>query len=82
MATAPGTSEANRAGSSDWLLAGNMLAASGGDSHFPPRDMAIGRTSYFLRSIDSITEAAERTDTSCSPDLPPKITPTRSFFAK
>jgi hypothetical protein len=44
--------------------------------------MAIGTTSYFWRSIASITEAAERIDTSCSPDRPPKITPMRSFFAK
>jgi hypothetical protein len=58
------------------------LAASGGDSHFPSRVIAIGRTSYFFRSIASITEAAERIETSCSLDLPPKITPTRSLFAK
>ena len=51
-----------------------------GPSHFPVREMAIGTTSYFFLSIASITEAAERVDISCSPDLPPKTTPTRSFL--
>ena len=40
----------------------------------------MGTTSYLDLSIASITERAERTDTSCSPDRPPKIMPTRSFF--
>src|SRR5438477_9209259 len=42
--------------------------------------MPIGTTSYFDRSIDVRIDSADRSDTSCSPERPPKITPTRSFF--
>ena len=31
--------------------------------------------------IRDLSDAAPASDTSCSPDSPPKITPTRSFFA-
>ena len=43
--------------------------------------IAIGSTSYFFLSIASISALADRIETSCSPDWPPKITPKRSFFA-
>src|SRR5689334_7745381 len=37
-------------------------------------------TSYLFLSICSITVRADRIAISCSPDRPPKITPTRSFI--
>src|ERR1700757_3462788 len=43
--------------------------------------MPIGTTSNFLRSIALRTEAAESSETSCSPLRPPKRMPTRSFLA-
>src|SRR5262245_34047605 len=51
-----------------------------GLSHLPELSIAIGTTSYLLLSICSITVFAERTAISCSPERPPKITPTRSFI--
>src|SRR5882672_4354240 len=44
--------------------------------------MAIGTISYLPRSRALITDSAERSETSCSPERPPKITPTLSFFDK
>src|SRR5438270_3863637 len=61
------------------VLSGNSSAAAAGASQFPSLVMAMGTTSYLDLSIASITERAERTDTSCSPERPPKITPMRSF---
>jgi hypothetical protein len=63
------------------VSAGRSFAAAAGPSQFPSFVIAIGTTSYFVLSIASMTERAERTDTSCSPDRPPKITPMRSFVA-
>src|SRR5947209_20268886 len=62
------------------VLSGNSSAAAAGASQFPSLVMAMGTTSYLDLSIASITDRAERTDTSCSPERPPKITPMRSFF--
>src|SRR3974377_2274511 len=42
--------------------------------------MPIGTTSYFFLSMAFSTEAADSSDTSCSPLRPPNNTPTRSFF--
>ena len=50
---------------------GRSLADSAGDSQRPSRVMASGTTSYFSRSIASMTERAERIETSCSPERPP-----------
>jgi hypothetical protein len=41
----------------------------------------MGTTSNFLRSIAFKIEAADNSETSCSPLRPPKRMPTRSFFA-
>ena len=65
---------------SRWALAGNNSAAAAGASQFPSFVIAMGMTSYFDLSIASMTERAERIETSCSPERPPKITPMRSFF--
>src|SRR5262245_4537605 len=51
---------------------------SGPVSQRPSLVMAIGTTSKRAGSNAPITVAAERSDTSCSPDLPPYTTPTRS----
>src|SRR5260370_32656067 len=42
--------------------------------------MPMGITSYFVRSMALRMEAAERRETSCSPERPPKRMPTRNFF--
>src|SRR5262249_8881379 len=55
-------------------------AAAPGASQFPSLVIAIGITSYFDLFIAAITAAAERIETSCSPERPPKTTPMRSFF--
>jgi hypothetical protein len=44
--------------------------------------MPIGTTSYFEESIAFITEAADNSETSCSPLRPPNKTPTRVFVIK
>src|SRR6058998_1097091 len=44
----------------------------------PSRPIPMGTTVWPRRSSAAITEAAEASETSCSPDRPPKITPTRS----
>src|SRR5207253_3599778 len=62
------------------VSSGNSSAAAAGASQFPSLVMAMGTTSYLDLSIASITDRAERTDTSCSPERPPKITPMRSFL--
>src|SRR6266850_4553640 len=48
----------------------------------PSLVMPIGTTSYLALSIALMTDSADRRDTSCSPERPPKITPTLSFFVK
>src|SRR6266704_4307191 len=67
-------------GSERAVSAGSNSAAFAGASQFPSLVIAMGTTSYFLRSIASITARAERSETSCSPERPPKITPTRILF--
>src|SRR5215472_4691771 len=42
--------------------------------------MPMGTTSYLLRSMAAMTDAAESSETSCSPLRPPKRMPTRIFF--
>src|ERR1700726_3785532 len=54
--------------------------ASAGASHWPCLVMPIGITSYFVRSMALRMEAAERRETSCSPERPPKRMPTRNFL--
>ena len=55
--------------------------ASAAASQRPSLVMPIGITSNFLRSIAFRIDAAESSETSCSPLRPPNRTPTRSFFA-
>src|SRR5690349_12935721 len=66
--------------SSGCTFAGSSCAEFAGGSHFPSFVIAIGTTSNFFRSMLSMIARAERMETSCSPERPPKITPTRSFF--
>src|ERR1700741_1394669 len=40
----------------------------------------MGTASYLSGSRPRITDAAEASETSCSPERPPKTTPTRSLF--
>ena len=49
-------------------------------SHWPCLVMPMGITSYLVRSMALRMEAAERRETSCSPERPPKRIPTRNFF--
>ena len=49
-------------------------------SQCPCLVMPMGTTSYLLRSMACMTDAADKSETSCSPLRPPKSTPTRSFF--
>ena len=49
-------------------------------SQRPCLSMAMGTTSYRLRSMALRMEAAESSETSCSPERPPKRMPMRSFF--
>src|SRR6266498_3378014 len=79
MATSPSRSS-NFDGNEARVSAGRSLAACAGPSHFPSRVMATGTMSYLSGSSASMTERAERIDTSCSPERPPKITPMRSFL--
>src|SRR5882672_6788010 len=46
----------------------------------PSLVIPMGTTSYLVWSIALRTEAAESREISCSPERPPKRTPTRSFF--
>src|ERR1035438_9682388 len=59
----------------------SRLFASPAASQRPSLVMPIGTTSNFSRSMDLRTEAADSSETSCSPLRPPKRMPTRSFFA-
>ena len=45
----------------------------------PSGVMPIGTTSYFSLSRAFMTAVAETRDTSCSPERPPKMIPTRIF---
>ena len=59
----------------------SMCCASSASSQWPVLAMPMGTTSYFFLSMAARTEAAERSETSCSPERPPKMIPTRSFRA-
>src|SRR6266478_676230 len=61
-------------------FAGSRASAFLAASQWPSAVIPIGTTSYFERSMDLRIDSADRNETSCSPDLPPKITPTRVFF--
>src|SRR5437764_4145784 len=54
--------------------------ASVGVSHWPCLVVPMGSTSYFVRSMALRMEAAERRETSCSAERPPKRMPTRNLF--
>src|SRR5437016_3168560 len=49
-------------------------------THFPDLVMPMGTTSNFFLSMALSTEAADRSETSCSPLRPPKSTPIFNFF--
>src|SRR5271170_6694783 len=68
-----------------WIGAGFVLPASrcwasAEVIHWPCLVMPMGITSYFVWSMDLRMEAAERRETSCSPERPPKRMPMRSFW--
>src|ERR1051326_2353324 len=56
-----------------------MCAGSVPSNQEPLREIAMGTTSYLLGSRFAITDWAEASETSCSPERPPKTSPTRSF---
>src|SRR5262244_1421263 len=66
-----------------WRAASSASARMGSPptSQRPSRVMPMGTGLKRSRSMAERTEAALARETSCSPDSPPKITPTRSFFA-
>src|ERR1700687_623855 len=49
-------------------------------SQWPDLAMPMGTTSYLRLSMALRMEPAERSETSCSPERPPKRMPMRSFF--
>src|SRR5712672_1738499 len=51
-------------------------------THLPDLVMPIGTTSNLLLSMALSTEAADSSETSCSPLRPPKRTPIFSFFIR
>src|SRR5580700_8693184 len=68
-----------------WIGAGfvspaRRCSASAGGSQWPCLLIPMGMTSYLVRSMDLRMLAAERRETSCSPERPPKRIPTRNFF--
>src|ERR1700733_11812167 len=78
----------------DWVLALGDLSRTGAGFvspasrlvasleviHWPCLVIPMGITSYFVRSMALRMLAAERRETSCSPERPPKRMPTRNFF--
>src|SRR5260221_1128921 len=58
----------------------SMRRGSAPASQRPSCVMPMGTMSYFSGSSARITDAAEATDTSCSPERPPKMTPTCSLL--
>src|SRR5262249_47929691 len=69
----------SRCSSEDITAWGSRAVASADTSHRPSFVMAIGTMSYLDLSIALMTDSADRSETSCSPERPPNITPTRSF---
>src|ERR1700677_5148689 len=63
-----------------FVLPARRRCASVEVSHWPCLLMPMGITSYFDWSMALRMELAERRETSCSPERPPKRMPTRSFF--
>ena len=59
----------------------SSACASPAESQRPCLVMPMGTTSNLLRSIAFRMDAAESSETSCSPLRPPNRMPTRSFFA-
>src|SRR4029077_7561197 len=66
--------------SPDFKTSGSIFTALVPTSHRPSFVIPIGTASYFSGSSARITGAAEPSETSCSPDRPPKITPMRSLL--
>src|SRR5690348_1909361 len=67
-----------RSGGADSPL--SKRSASDAVTQRPSLVMPMGTTSYLRRSMALRTEAAESSETSCSPLRPPKRMPMRSFF--
>src|ERR1700719_5015487 len=59
---------------------GSIFCAPLPTSQCPSFVIPIGTASYLSGSIPRITEAADASETSCSPDRPPNSTPTRNRF--
>src|SRR6266446_8864069 len=66
----------------DITASGSSAAAFADINQRPSLVMPIGTTSYLALSIALMTDSADRRDTSCSPERPPKITPILSFLVK
>jgi hypothetical protein len=66
----------------DITASGSSAAAFAEINQRPSLVMPIGTTSYLALSIALMTDSADRSDTSCSPERPPKITPILSFLVK
>src|SRR5271163_1969617 len=66
--------------SPDFSTSANIFTEPVPTSHRPSFEIPIGTASYFSGSSARITEAAEASDTSCSPERPPKSTPMRKRF--
>src|SRR5947207_12190282 len=64
----------------DITAAGSKAVASFDLSQRPSLVIPIGTTSYLVLSIELMMDSADLSDTSCSPERPPKITPILSFF--
>ncbi len=59
---------------------GSIFCAPAPVSQWPSLEMPMGTGSYLSGSRPRITEAAEASETSCSPERPPKRMPTRRRF--
>src|SRR5215510_8629302 len=63
----------------DKTACGSSAVASRDISQRPSLEIAIGTMSYLDGSMALITDSADRKETSCSPERPPNMTPTRSL---
>src|SRR5215475_12645220 len=59
---------------------GSIFCAALPMSQWPSFEIPMGTASYLSESRPRITEAADASETSCSPLLPPNKTPTRNLF--
>src|SRR5580692_451254 len=66
--------------SPDFKTSASSSCAPRPTSQRPSFEMPIGTASYFSGSSARITDAAEASETSCSPERPPNSTPTRNRF--